>query len=184
MRVHAVAMNHMDLWVRRGGPAFKLEYPHRLGCDIAGTVEELGPGARGVLAGDRVMVQPGLSCGICRACLVGHDNLCRRYRILGENAQGGYARHIDVPDENVLRIGDALAFDGGRGAAALHADGVADGRSQGAGEGRPDGGRARGGERRVVDRDPALQAAGRARDRHRRASPTRPSGRGRSAPTR
>lgn len=110
VRVHAVAMNHMDLWVRKGGPAFKLQYPHRLGCDIAGVVEALGPGARGVAEGDRVMVQPGLSCGVCRACLKGSDNLCRSYRILGENAQGGYSRHINVPDQNLLRIGDALSF--------------------------------------------------------------------------
>src|SRR5262250_2238020 len=110
VRVHAVAMNHMDLWVRRGGPAFKLVYPHRLGCDIAGEVEELGPGARGVAAGDRVMVQPGLSCGVCKACLSGSDNLCKSYKILGENAQGGYSRHINVPDANLIRIGDALTF--------------------------------------------------------------------------
>jgi NADPH:quinone reductase-like Zn-dependent oxidoreductase len=110
VRVHAVAMNHMDLWVRRGGPHFKLEYPHRLGCDIAGVVEELGPGARGVKVGDRVMVQPGLSCGVCRACLSGRDNLCRSYRILGENIQGGYARHVNLPDQNLLQIGDALSF--------------------------------------------------------------------------
>jgi NADPH:quinone reductase-like Zn-dependent oxidoreductase len=111
VRVRAVAMNHMDLWVRRGGPAFKLVYPHRLGCDIAGEVEELGPGARGVKVGDRVMVQPGLSCGVCRACLSGHDNLCRSYHILGENAQGGYARHANLPDVNVIKIGDALSFE-------------------------------------------------------------------------
>jgi NADPH:quinone reductase-like Zn-dependent oxidoreductase len=110
VRVHAVAMNHMDLWVRRGGPHFKLEYPHRLGCDIAGVVEELGPDARGVAVGDRVMVQPGLSCGVCRACLSGRDNLCRYYRILGENAQGGYTRHLNLPDGNVIKIGDALSF--------------------------------------------------------------------------
>ena len=110
VRVHAVAMNHMDLWVRRGGPAFKLQYPHRLGCDLAGVVEELGPGARGVAVGDRVMVQPGLSCGVCRACLSGRDNLCRSYRILGENAQGGYARHVNLPDVNLIRIGTALGF--------------------------------------------------------------------------
>jgi NADPH:quinone reductase-like Zn-dependent oxidoreductase len=109
-RVRAVAMNHMDLWVRRGGPAFKLQYPHRLGCDIAGEVEELGPGARGVAVGDRVMVQPGLSCGVCRACLAGRDNLCRSYRILGENAQGGYARHVNLPDVNLIGIGPALGF--------------------------------------------------------------------------
>jgi NADPH:quinone reductase-like Zn-dependent oxidoreductase len=56
------------------------------------------------------MVQPGLSCGACRACLSGRDNLCRSYRILGENAQGGYARHIDLPDQNLIKIGDALSF--------------------------------------------------------------------------
>lgn len=111
VRVRAVAMNHMDLWVRRGGPAFKLQYPHRLGCDIAGEVEALGPGARGVAIGDRVIVQPGLSCGVCRACLKGSDNLCKSYRILGENAQGGYARHINVPDQNLVRIGEALGFE-------------------------------------------------------------------------
>jgi NADPH:quinone reductase-like Zn-dependent oxidoreductase len=110
VRVHAVAMNHLDLWVRRGGPAFKLVYPHRLGSDIAGVIEELGPGARGVSAGDRVMISPGMSCGACRACLSGRDNLCRSYRMLGENAQGGYSRHVIVPDQNVLRIGDALSF--------------------------------------------------------------------------
>jgi NADPH:quinone reductase-like Zn-dependent oxidoreductase len=110
VRVHAVAMNHMDLWVRKGGPAFKLQYPHRLGCDLAGVVEELGPGARGVAVGDRVMVQPGLSCGVCKACLSGRDNLCRSYRILGENAQGGYARHVNLPDVNLIKVGDALSF--------------------------------------------------------------------------
>ncbi len=107
VRVRAVAMNHMDLWVRRGGPHFKLEYPHRLGCDIAGVVDELGPGARGVSVGDRVIVQPGLSCGTCRACLAGNDNRCRSYRILGENTQGGYGRHINVPDANILALGGA-----------------------------------------------------------------------------
>jgi NADPH:quinone reductase-like Zn-dependent oxidoreductase len=110
VRVHAVAMNHMDLWVRRGGPAFKLTYPHRLGCDIAGVVDALGPGARGVSAGDRVMVQPGVSCGVCRACLSGRDNFCRSYRMLGENTPGGYTRHIVVPDANVVRIGPDLSF--------------------------------------------------------------------------
>jgi NADPH:quinone reductase-like Zn-dependent oxidoreductase len=110
VRVHAVAMNHMDLWVRRGGPAFKLNYPHRLGCDIAGVVEALGPGARGANVGDRVMLQPGLSCGVCKACLGGRDNLCRSYKILGENAQGGYARHINVPDSNLVPIGASMSF--------------------------------------------------------------------------
>ncbi len=46
--VRAVALNHLDLWVRRGGPAFKLTYPHRLGADVAGVVDALGPGVTGL----------------------------------------------------------------------------------------------------------------------------------------
>ncbi|MCE9571918.1 MAG: zinc-binding dehydrogenase [Deltaproteobacteria bacterium] len=102
VKIRAVALNHMDLWVRKGGPAFHLEYPHRLGCDIVGTIDQLGDGVSGIDLGTRVVVQPGLSCGACAACLDGHDNLCRYYRILGENAQGGYAEAIVVPRVNVV----------------------------------------------------------------------------------
>ena len=91
VRIRAVALNHLDLWVRRGGPAFKLQFPHRLGSDIVGALAD----------GTRVIVQPGLSDGTCAQCLSGHDNLCRRYRILGENAQGGYAEAIAVPAVNI-----------------------------------------------------------------------------------
>jgi NADPH:quinone reductase-like Zn-dependent oxidoreductase len=110
VRVKAIGVNHLDMWVRRGGPAFKLAYPHRLGSDIAGEVEALGPGARGAEVGQRVLLQPGLSCGVCAACLDGRDNQCRRYRILGENTQGGYAQHVHVPDVNLVPISDALSF--------------------------------------------------------------------------
>ena len=91
VRIRAVALNHLDIWVRKGGPAFKLEYPHRLGSDIVGELDD----------GTKVVVQPGLSCMKCAACLGGHDNLCRWYRILGENAQGGYAEYICVPQANI-----------------------------------------------------------------------------------
>lgn len=102
VRVQAVAMNHMDLWVRRGLPHLKLNYPFRLGCDIVGVVEELGAGARGAKLGDRVLLQPGVACGVCAACLAGRDNLCRSYGILGESVQGGYGELITVPDANLL----------------------------------------------------------------------------------
>lgn len=110
VRVRAIAMNHMDLWVRRGGPAFKVQYPHRLGCDVSGEIDAIGAGVTSVAKGDRVMVQPGLSCGACRACLGGQDNLCRSYKLLGENAQGGYSDFIHVPDVNVVKIGPDLSF--------------------------------------------------------------------------
>ncbi|PIE05559.1 MAG: alcohol dehydrogenase [Sorangium cellulosum] len=110
VRIRAVAMNHMDLWVRRGLPNVKHEYPHRLGCDIVGEVEALGADARRVGVGDRVMIQPGVSCGVCSACVRGQDNLCRQYRILGENTQGGYAQYINVPDANLLPLPDGINF--------------------------------------------------------------------------
>ena len=108
--VRAVAMNHLDLWVRRGSPAFHLEYPHRLGSEIAGVVDALGPGVHDLQPGDRAVVSPGLSCGVCRACLSGRDNLCPRYRILGENAQGGYAEYVVVPRPNVAPYPGELVF--------------------------------------------------------------------------
>jgi NADPH:quinone reductase-like Zn-dependent oxidoreductase len=110
VRVRAVALNHLDLWVRRGGPAFKVDFPHRLGSDVAGEVEAVGAGVAAIELGSRVLVHPALSCGRCAACLGGRDNLCRSYRILGENAQGGYARHLCVPEVNVLPLGASLEW--------------------------------------------------------------------------
>lgn len=110
VRVRAVALNHMDLWARRGLPNVKYDFPHRLGADIAGEIEALGPGARGCEVGQKVLVAPALSCGVCARCLSGEDNLCSRYRLLGENAQGGYARHVVVPDANVLPYPEPLPF--------------------------------------------------------------------------
>jgi NADPH:quinone reductase-like Zn-dependent oxidoreductase len=111
--VKAVSLNHLDIWVRRGGPAFHLEYPHRLGSDVAGVIDAFGPGvAPAQLAvGDRVVVSPGLSCSRCQACLSGADNLCPEYRILGENTQGGYAEHVVVPVQNLAPYPDGLSYE-------------------------------------------------------------------------
>ncbi len=101
VKIAAVALNHLDVWVRKGGPAFHLDYPHRLGADVVGTVDAVGPGVDDVALGTRTVVQPGLSCGRCAACVGGDDNLCRHYRILGENAQGGYGEYLVVPRINL-----------------------------------------------------------------------------------
>ncbi len=110
VRVRAVALNHLDVWTRRGLPSLKYEFPHRLGSDVAGEIEALGPGARGVAVGQKVMVNPGLTCGVCDRCLDGDDNLCNKYRIMGENAQGGYSRHVNVPDTNIVPMPEGLSF--------------------------------------------------------------------------
>ena len=102
VRVKAVAMNHLDLWVRRGLPTLKLPLPHVLGCDIAGVVEETG---------DEVVIAPGVSCGKCRDCALGRDHFCRSYQILGEHCWGGNAEKIRVPAANVLPKPKKLSFE-------------------------------------------------------------------------
>ena len=110
VRVRAVALNHLDIWTRKGLPNLKYEFPHRLGSDIAGEIDAVGEGVKFAKVGMHVLVNPGLSCGVCEKCLSGADNLCRSYRILGESAQGGYSRHVHVPEANVLPIPSRLSF--------------------------------------------------------------------------
>lgn len=102
--VRACALNRLDLWVRGGLPGLRLALPHVLGSDIAGLVEAVGPGVDPAWLGREVVVAPGLSCGTCESCLSGWDNLCPRYRILGETAPGGYCERIAVPAANLLAM--------------------------------------------------------------------------------
>lgn len=100
--VKAVALNHLDVWVRKGVASPKLPLPHILGCDIAGVVEAVGEGVQGISPGDAVVINPGISCGQCECCLGGQDNLCGQYQILGEHRWGGYAELVTVPATNLL----------------------------------------------------------------------------------
>jgi NADPH:quinone reductase-like Zn-dependent oxidoreductase len=100
--VKACALNHLDLFARRGLPGIEIPLPHILGNDIAGVVHEVGELVAWVKTGDEVMVQPGVSCGHCEACLSGQDNLCREYDIIGYRRDGGYAELIAVPGVNII----------------------------------------------------------------------------------
>lgn len=110
VRVRACAMNHLDIHVRRGIPGMTLPLPHILGSDVAGEVAVVGPGVTDCKPGDTVVVNPGVSCGHCEACLSGDDNLCRQYSILGEHIPGGYAEFVAVPAANVLPKPARLSF--------------------------------------------------------------------------
>jgi len=110
VRVRAVALNHLDIWTRRGLPHLRYSFPHRLGADVAGEVEALGPGAN-ARVGQRVVLAPGVSCGVCARCAGGEDNLCRAYKILGESTQGGYTHHLNVPDRNLLPYPEPLTWE-------------------------------------------------------------------------
>jgi NADPH:quinone reductase-like Zn-dependent oxidoreductase len=109
--VKAAALNHLDIWVRKGWPGLKLAFPHVLGSDVAGVVETVGAGVDGVKAGDAVVVNPSLGCGRCERCLSGHENLCRRFAILGEHVSGGQAERLAVPARNVMAKPARLSFE-------------------------------------------------------------------------
>ncbi len=111
VRVKAVALNHLDVWVRKGWPGLKLALPHTLGSDIAGVVEKVGAEVGDIAPGAEVLVNPGLSCGACEKCLGGEDNLCRGYKIIGEHVPGGYAQFVRVPRQNLLPKPPGLSFE-------------------------------------------------------------------------
>jgi NADPH:quinone reductase-like Zn-dependent oxidoreductase len=111
VRVKAVALNHLDIWVRKGWPGLSLSFPHVPGADVAGVVESVGPGVQGARPGDEVVLSPGISCGRCGECLCGRDNLCRHYAILGEHVPGGYAERVAVPAQNLLPKPANLSFE-------------------------------------------------------------------------
>ena len=100
VRVVASALNHMDLWVRRGLP--KPPLPHVPGADGAGEVDAVGPGVDAGLVGTEVVVNPAVSCRRCPVCLTGETPLCPRFGILGEHHRGTHAGHVVVPAENVV----------------------------------------------------------------------------------
>ena len=102
VRVRACALNHLDLWARRGLPGVRFPLPLILGNDVAGVVREVGAGVDWVKPGDEVVLAPGFGCGHCAACLAGDDNLCRRYAILGSAVNGGYAERVVAPAANCL----------------------------------------------------------------------------------
>ncbi|MBI2266654.1 MAG: zinc-binding dehydrogenase [Armatimonadetes bacterium] len=111
IEVRACGLNHLDLWVRKGVPGHRFPLPLIPGCDIAGVVRALGPGVTGIEPGLDAVVSPGVSCGKCRACLYGNDNLCRHYGILGETRHGGYAEFASVPFVNVIPKPARLSFE-------------------------------------------------------------------------
>jgi NADPH:quinone reductase-like Zn-dependent oxidoreductase len=109
--VKAAALNHLDIWVRKGWPGLKLAFPHVLGSDVAGVVEAVGAGVDGVDVGDAVVVNPSLGCGRCERCLSGQENLCRRFAILGEHVSGGQAERFAVSARNVMPRPARLSFE-------------------------------------------------------------------------
>ena len=111
VQVHAVGLNRLDLFVVEGLPGVNYSFPHIVGSDGAGTVLEVGSKVNRIKPGDRVMINPTLSCGNCPWCLQGEESLCRRLQVLGEHRNGTAAEYVIVPAENLGRVPDSMPWD-------------------------------------------------------------------------
>jgi NADPH:quinone reductase-like Zn-dependent oxidoreductase len=108
VRVRACALNHLDLWVRRGLPGVPIPLPHIPGSDVSGEIARIGSEVKTVQVGQKVVLAPGVTCGKCPACLSGNDNLCREYTNLGYRIDGGCAEFVRAPEVNCMPYPEIL----------------------------------------------------------------------------
>jgi NADPH:quinone reductase-like Zn-dependent oxidoreductase len=111
IRNHAVGLNHCDTDLRRGLFGLAQVFPHVMGVDCSGVIAEIGPGVEGYAVGDRVSPHFVLSCGTCRNCQRGRENICLNAGLLGITTWGGYAQYTKVRQNNLIRLPDGLSFD-------------------------------------------------------------------------
>lgn len=110
IRVKACALNHLDLWARNGLPDVKIPLPHISGSDIVGVVEWVPAEEKSIQRGMEVIVNPGIACGRCDKCLLGRDDQCRYYTIIGYGVDGGYAELVKVPRVNVIPKPEGMSW--------------------------------------------------------------------------
>ena len=110
VRVKACALNRLDIWARIGLPNVKIPLPHISGSDISGVVEWVPGEEKEIERGMEVIVNPGIGCGRCDRCLLGEDNQCRYYTVIGYTMDGGYAELVKVPRANIIPKPDGMSF--------------------------------------------------------------------------
>jgi 2-desacetyl-2-hydroxyethyl bacteriochlorophyllide A dehydrogenase len=97
-----------DLHVYRGEFHARVQYPAILGHEFGGTIEQVGSDVQGYQVGDRVVVDPILSCYRCEPCLTGHINACRTLKLLGIDLDGGFGRYVAVPSDRLIPLPDSI----------------------------------------------------------------------------
>ena len=113
VKLEAAALNHIDIWVRKGATGMHIPMPHILGADGAGVVVAVGSESGSVKVGDKVCLYSFTGCGECEFCLSDRDYMCIRVRSLGERLDGTYAGYVKVAPENCFPIPDYMSFEEG-----------------------------------------------------------------------
>jgi NADPH:quinone reductase-like Zn-dependent oxidoreductase len=111
VKIRATSINHLDIWVRKGFGNLSLPLPMILGSDGAGEISGVGSEIKDLEVGDRVLISPSRSCGVCEQCMAGKDNFCAEYKILGEHCDGTDAEFVAAIRENIFRLPDNVTFE-------------------------------------------------------------------------
>jgi NADPH:quinone reductase-like Zn-dependent oxidoreductase len=110
VRLRFASLNHLDLFVLAGMPNVAVPLPQIPGADGAGEVESIGDGVEGLSPGDRVLVQPGLYCGVCEWCRAGEQSECESFQIVGEHVPGTFGELRTLPAQNLFRLPPEFPF--------------------------------------------------------------------------
>jgi alcohol dehydrogenase len=111
IRVRAVALNHIDLWGYRGMAFAKRTYPLVVGAEAAGEVVATGAGVKNFKAGDPVVMYGALTCGVCKYCKEGRDNLCENVGgVMGFHVDGFARELVNMPERLVIPVPKGIAM--------------------------------------------------------------------------
>jgi len=108
VEMQAGALNHLDVWTRRGLPGLDLEMPHIPGSDGAGVVAAVGDNVERFAEGDHVAVSAGVNCGHCEFCRDGDVTLCESYHLIGEHVRGVHSEYAALPADNLVPVPEAV----------------------------------------------------------------------------
>ncbi|HXT48549.1 MAG TPA: zinc-binding dehydrogenase, partial [Gemmatimonadaceae bacterium] len=111
VRMHAVALNHLDLFVLAGLPGVTLRPPWIVCADGAGTIDVVGSDVRALAPGDRVLINGGISDRSCPFCLAGEQSLCEHFQLLGEHLPGTAAEYVVLPAANVRVVPAGISWE-------------------------------------------------------------------------
>jgi len=111
IRVRAVGLNHIDVWGFRGMAFAKRKLPLAIGAEASGEIVATGEGVSNFKPGDHVVMYGAMTCGTCKACREGRDNLCENVGgIMGFHLDGFARELINMPARLVIPVPDGVSF--------------------------------------------------------------------------
>ena len=120
INIKAVALNRLDLWVRKGWPGLELQWPHIMCADGAGIVDAVGEGINTFAPGDRVAIDPSIVSPDDPSLMTGMENQTRELHILGEHQAGVAAEFVVLPVRNLLKMPDHVSFESAAAAGLVY----------------------------------------------------------------